>query len=191
MCGENCWEKAQALADWGSPPRVRGKLLLQTVGKREAGITPACAGKTAAMSSSSIRSRDHPRVCGENGSPAVNSTRCLGSPPRVRGKPARVAPPEQPAGITPACAGKTYQTAGGAPAGWDHPRVCGENQGRASVLPFYVVRLTGITPACAGKTLRKWRISVVDPSPQPQSSLTSRRADVSSGSQRAPCAAPV
>ena len=49
----------------------------------------------------------------------------------------------------------------------------------------------GITPACAGKTLRKWRISVVDPSPQSQSSLTSRRADASSGSQRAPCAAPV
>ena len=50
---------------------------------------------------------------------------------------------------------------------------------------------SGITPAHAGKTLRKWRISVVDPSPQPQSSLTSRRADASSGSQRAPCAAPV
>ena len=49
----------------------------------------------------------------------------------------------------------------------------------------------GITPACAGKTLRKWRISVVDPSPQPRSSLTSRRADASIGSQRAPCAAPV
>ena len=48
-----------------------------------------------------------------------------------------------------------------------------------------------ITPAHAGKTLRKWRISVVDPSPQPRSSLTSRRADASIGSQRAPCAAPV
>ncbi len=48
-----------------------------------------------------------------------------------------------------------------------------------------------ITPACAGKTLRKWRISVVDPSPQPRSSLTSRRAGASIGSQRAPCAAPV
>ena len=42
---------------------------------------------------------------------------------------------------------------------------------------------TGITPAHAGKTLRKWRISVVDPSPQPRSSLTSRRADASIGSQ--------
>ena len=48
-----------------------------------------------------------------------------------------------------------------------------------------------ITPACAGKTLRKWRISVVDPSPQPRSALTSRRADASIGSQRAPYAAPV
>ena len=66
------------------------------------------------------------------------------------------------------------------------PRVRGK-------LSRQVAQLAGmrITPACAGKTLRKWRISVVDPSPQPQSSLTSRRADASSGSQRAPCAAPV
>ena len=54
-----------------------------------------------------------------------------------------------------------------------------------------VEAVVGITPAHAGKTLRKGRISVVDPSPQPRSSLTSRRADASIGSQRAPCAAPV
>ena len=58
-------------------------------------------------------------------------------------------------------------------------------------IPLFLQLLERITPAHAGKTLRKWRISVVDPSPQPQSSLTSRKADASSGSQRAPCAAPV
>ena len=85
--------------------------------------------------------------------------------------------------------------------------MCGEN-GAGSIIDFMMEgsppRVRGklmedlavidgirITPACAGKTLRKWRISVVDPSPQPQSSLTSRRVDASSGSQRAPCAAPV
>ena len=66
------------------------------------------------------------------------------------------------------------------------PRVRGKPVAVSGIAVTY-----GITPACAGKTLRKWRISVVDPSPQPQSSLTSRRADASSGSQRAPCAAPV
>ena len=66
------------------------------------------------------------------------------------------------------------------------PRVRGKR-----AFGFVEILETGITPACAGKTLRKWRISVVDPSPQPRSPLTSRRADASSGSQRAPCAAPV
>ena len=66
------------------------------------------------------------------------------------------------------------------------PRVRGKLRCRHSITANF-----RITPAHAGKTLRKRRISVVDTSPQPQSSLTSRRADASSGSQRAPCAAPV
>ena len=110
-------------------------------------------------------------------------------------------------GITPACAGKTVSYGKNQGQFKDHPRVCGENlfravlrrrtegspprvRGKPAALGFRRA-WGGITPACAGKTLRKWRISVVDPSPQPRSPLTSRRADASSGSQRAPCAAPV
>ena len=66
VCGENCWEKAQALADWGSPPRVRGKRGLD---ERDA-----------------ARRMDHPRVCGENPRLSYGSFGEPGSPPRVRGK---------------------------------------------------------------------------------------------------------
>ena len=109
--------------------------------------------------------------------------------------------------ITPAHAGKTNVLPFSDEDRTDHPRACGENRRasrfrracagspprmRGKPCPLEDARVClRITPAHAGKTLRKWRISVVDPSPQPQSSLTSRKADASSGSQRAPCAAPV
>ena len=146
-------------------------------------------------------------MCGENGKTRSRVTSFLGSPPRVRGKLDEKPDGEFKFRITPACAGKTVLTMVLRELGEDHPRVCGENNRSRNQLgtikgspprvrgkPALSGFLTGsmrITPACAGKTLRKWRISVVDPSPQPRSSLTSRRADASIGSQRAPCAAPV
>ena len=86
----------------------------------------------------------------------------------MRGKPARVAPPEQPAGITPAHAGKTRSGGRAGVCPRDHPRACGENweaQSRCSrrvgspprmrgklnqPVPFSCQE--GITPAHAGKT---------------------------------------
>ena len=125
----------------------------------------------------------------------------------MRGKRDRICMDHGLSGITPAHAGKTrFQAKIRSDIG-DHPRACGENnplekkgivgagspprmRGKHNFRLFRSTVL-GITPAHAGKTLRKGRISVVDPSPQPRSSLTSRRADASIGSQRAPCAAPV
>ena len=207
MCGENRRRAAAPRPTQGSPPRVRGKpaaAVASYIGYR---ITPACAGKTCSLRVRASRRRDHPRVCGEN----VRPCRCprwgTGSPPRVRGKRVLRLHFRRPRGITPACAGKTCIALIRRAIGEDHPRVCGENfmagirkgyplgspprvRGKLSVFPS-PAESARITPACAGKTLRKWRISVVDPSPQPRSSLTSRKADASIGSQRAPCAAPV
>ena len=150
---------------------------------------------------------DHPRACGENTHYLQSQFPCRGSPPRMRGKHHAGVHQFDIPGITPAHAGKTPCRSKSSCAARDHPRACGENAGRsfkdaqAEGSPprmrgkRMVVRddqqRRGITPAHAGKTLRKGRISVVDPSPQPRSSLTSRRADASIGSQRAPCAAPV
>ena len=186
---------------------MRGKRLIKCLTDNRGGITPACAGKTSPARAQSPAGWDHPRVCGENKKRQVRAAVMKGSPPRVRGKLDLRVIFHSAQGITPACAGKTVVDCVAAGDGGDHPRVCGENSAFAV---WYIAPMgspprvrgkprgfhtncgaAGITPACAGKTLRKWRISVVDPSPQPRSSLTSRRADASIGSQRAPCAAPV
>ena len=69
--------------------------------------------------------------------------------------------------ITPAYAGKRWQTQRACSHAWDHPRVCGEKypvmddafidmgspprvRGKAHSLPC-IAPLAGITPACAGK----------------------------------------
>ena len=207
VCGEN--DKAARImpVQPGSPPRVRGKRFSNLRLEAKDRITPACAGKTTLASSISCFTQDHPRVCGENGFSMTLAILKRGSPPRVRGKPFARSRLLFVFGITPACAGKTNPELRYSRGEEDHPRVCGENtdspnpqtpqpgspprvRGTPRIFSMGVAP-PGITPACAGKTLRKWRISVVDPSPQPRSSLTSRKADASIGSQRAPCAAPV
>ena len=70
----------------GSPPRVRGKVKVQSTLRLER--------------------RDHPRVCGEKGRKMKQQFIDLGSPPRMRGKaPAFQRNPVR-YGITPAYAGK-------------------------------------------------------------------------------------
>ena len=90
------------------------------------GITPACAGKSAAPSAVKLVFRDHPRVCGEKLCNRPTIPCQIGSPPRVRGK-GKFRRFEIPyAGITPACAGKRQSPRLLSPAQKDHPRVCGE-----------------------------------------------------------------
>ena len=49
-----------------------------------------------------------------------------GSPPRVRGKEIWNEYFRDENGITPACAGKSYEKRLFLSGSWDHPRVCGE-----------------------------------------------------------------
>ena len=177
MCGENQGKLPWKHPNKGSPPRVRGKRCRSSRRLRRSRITPACAGKTARRLSTKSCTRDHPRVCGENERSRQWCPVKLGSPPRVRGKPALLAAHYIDCRITPACAGKTLTERTGDNAGKDHPRVCGENekmpvrfsQGRGSP-----PRVRGklypadkkqkgirITPACAGKTLLLRRSSGV------------------------------
>ena len=91
----------------------------------------------------------------------------LGSPPRVRGKDLFGLGVDGSAGITPACAGKSFVPVYDRIQRRDHPRVCGEKR-QAFMTSQSVVgspprvrgkglarkdrRLgIGITPACAGK----------------------------------------
>ena len=114
---------------------------------------------------------DHPRVCGEKIRSIVDNTAMWGSPPRVRGKDTAAGSPSSAAGITPACAGKSWRARKGRPSARDHPRVCGEKlalpwrcstgagspprvRGKAHKVVIIVAE-NRITPACAGKS---WRI---------------------------------
>ena len=134
----------------GSPPRMRGKHGTGFSIHIFSRITPADAGKTNNAPNAATRCGDHPRGCGENDNGDELLGICVGSPPRMRGKPARTA-------RTDSCR-------------LDHPRGCGENLLNVSnraCLKGSPPRMRGkhstdeltpeqirITPADAGKTLQ-------------------------------------
>ena len=135
----------------------------------DSGITPACAGKMHTQAVRRGRTRDHPRVCGENAYASCAPGSYQGSPPRVRGKYNGGIVNNTATGITPACAGKMHSRPRRSYPARDHPRVCGENDDsypRAHVRLGSPPRVRGkslfalvktvegrITPACAGKIL--------------------------------------
>ena len=86
MCGEK--KVALTLYDvaLGSPPRVRGKVILSLGLLPVSRITPACAGKSRMKPWAERFYKDHPRVCGEKGGGICAERGGGGSPPRVRGK---------------------------------------------------------------------------------------------------------
>ena len=86
MCGEKREIVAQPEVKEGSPPRVRGKDLLDAAQQAYPGITPACAGKRTPPRFTAAAEWDHPRVCGEKVITVVGAALLMGSPPRVRGK---------------------------------------------------------------------------------------------------------
>ena len=132
-------------------------------------ITPAYAGKSFPSGLFYAHNRDHPRVCGEKCSSCW--VRCLtsGSPPRMRGKEAKLTNRKWKGRITPAYAGKSDNTLKNKQKQWDHPRVCGEKlvlfrlaawllgspprmRGKECLDAFWCL-LSRITPAYAGKRL--------------------------------------
>ena len=147
---------------------MRGKPISDTPSSRIWGITPAGAGKTAAVTISIVYPSDHPRRCGENFKFVNLPILASGSPPQVRGKPRDCPQPCNKTRITPAGAGKTPSALFVVLSAWDHPRRCGENvnspvqrlfatgsppqvRGKRCAPPP-CVRAYRITPAGAGKT---------------------------------------
>ena len=147
---------------------MRGKGILSSVATVRTGITPAYAGKRKLLWRTNSSLWDHPRVCGEKVQNEHHHVNCLGSPPRVRGKDSRQDLNLQPAGITPACAGKSPTAVPQAECCRDHPRVCGEKIWPVPHRPAItgspprvrgkgpaersIGRQPRITPACAGKS---------------------------------------
>ena len=170
VCGEKAGGRAAVWPCEGSPPRVRGEDVQPAVIRERRVITPACAGRSCFRLSPSLHLKDHPRVCGEKQPERGGRWMISGSPPRVRGEEMLRQRRRAAAGITPACAGRSYCTHGCGSAAPDHPRVCGEKccwrpeSERKSGSPPRVRGEAGpsrpprpadrITPACAGRRLR-------------------------------------
>ena len=169
MGGEKSQESLQGQTALGSPPRGRGKVDGGFLGGCGLGITPAWAGKSQTESFGITSKRDHPRVGGEKSVRSSLINRCLGSPPRGRGKAEAFQTLLIGMRITPAWAGKSsaLHTLPCRPR--DHPRVGGEKlsclvrgcrrkgsppRGRGKVILHPMHCPHGrITPAWAGKRL--------------------------------------
>ena len=152
----------------GSPPRMRGKVLVDGGKYKDARITPAHAGKRSLRSTQANSFRDHPRACGEKLQLCGRSRFCRGSPPRTRGKDLQEALRLIKQRITPAHAGKRSSYVRFGFFARDHPRACGEKPGRGILCQGppgspprmrgkvpelgHAHRQKGITPAHAGKS---------------------------------------
>ena len=169
-CGEKSPKNWQHTTRKGSPPRVRGKVLIQLYRLYKPGITPARAGKSRRKIAAPSRNRDHPRACGEKQLSESGLGTTQGSPPRVRGKAGGGETERNPERITPARAGKSFLPCPSLGRKGDHPRACGEKTTWSATTPLHRgspprvrgkvlhghqggLRL-GITPARAGKSVQ-------------------------------------
>ena len=107
LCGEKRKEEYEYIVVSGSPPPMRGKGFYKKNSESEHRITPAYAGKSAGAMIQRAKYRDHPRLCGEKQKQPMKVFRKTGSPPPMRGKGHLQLIKPQPAGITPAYAGKS------------------------------------------------------------------------------------
>ena len=127
VCGENSARRRSWNSSTGSSPRVRGKLKHMGGMLWDAGLIPACAGKTPSLRPGANHLGAHPRVCGENQRERGRGESHEGSSPRVRGKLQGLSRLSPFRGLIPACAGKTPVPRPECAISKAHPRVCGEN----------------------------------------------------------------
>ena len=128
ICGEKKGKMEEKMKYTGSPPHMRGKGHEKEIRIHVTGITPAYAGKSLIAIRSKACRWDHPRICGEKRLIALVLRAVLGSPPHMRGKGRSVHRSNEPAGITPAYAGKRIAPLSFSFVNWDHPRICGEKR---------------------------------------------------------------
>ena len=65
VCGEKVDGGRNRSRQMGSPPRMRGKGIVDAGKRCGVGITPAYAGKSQGNQDREKQAGDHPRVCGE------------------------------------------------------------------------------------------------------------------------------
>ena len=119
---------------WGSPPLARGILEVLEIPPRLEGITPACAGNTARSHQPLQAYKDHPRLRGEYEKDVAKKQTNKGSPPLARGIQAARYKITDGHGITPACAGNTFNFLILCRKAQDHPRLRGEYRSDSQVI---------------------------------------------------------
>jgi len=156
----------------GPSPRLRGKRGTSPPASPRPGSIPAPAGETYTIPLSAFETQVHPRACGGNGWSWCRTSIVPGPSPRLRGKPQRAPPEDQPSGSIPAPAGETSAGSSRGSTIWVHPRACGGNcrrslanrqvagpsprlRGKLGSAPTSGIVLWSI-PAPAGETVRRW-----------------------------------
>ena len=148
LCGEKKSQRRNKINFKGSPPPMRGKVMMRIPEGANVGITPAYAGK---RDCGIFRCRciwDHPRLCGEKATRQQRKVKKIGSPPPMQGKVKCACKEWNRPRITPAYAGKSNYDVAKINDGGDHPRLCGEK----AVLQTTFSHTHRITPAYAGKS---------------------------------------
>ena len=128
LCGEKGAPAEISFLTEGSPPPMRGKGIPTGSVPRCSRITPAYAGKSLALSTSTAGQEDHPRLCGEKQKFFRKMLTIMGSPPPMRGKASVRCYRRYAYRITPAYAGKRNPLNSWDKSDRDHPRLCGEKQ---------------------------------------------------------------
>ena len=113
----------------GSPPHSRGRQDTSAPIDLGLGITPAFAGKAGSSKVYSSSNRDHPRIRGEGTLPVRDVMFPVGSPPHSRGRLESELDALKSQGITPAFAGKAWNSSESTARTQDHPRIRGEGLG--------------------------------------------------------------
>ena len=117
----------------GPSPRARGIHPYGGAGKAEVGSIPASAGNPAAVSTSSVRTRVHPRERGESAARWAGGAVGAGPSPRARGIPGRLGPHVVEGRSIPASAGNPPDRSRRPDRGWVHPRERGESRRQQDV----------------------------------------------------------
>jgi len=120
-------ESAQDFLNFGSPPRVWGRLYLAVSGRYKCRFTPTRVGTTDIQAPDLARMAVHPHACGDDALWIRINLAVRGSPPRVWGRRLkhRIVGAEQ--GFTPTRVGTTRKKRPYTKSKQVHPHACGDD----------------------------------------------------------------
>ena len=145
-CGERQWLRSCQAATCGSSPRLRGTQQKARLDRSVRRFIPAPAGNALKVDACWGEITVHPRACGERTIDPAQSTRCVGSSPRLRGTRQRLQRTCRKPRFIPAPAGNARYRVCWLRRVAVHPRACGERLPPKKTAP----RCSGSSPRLRG-----------------------------------------